>query len=473
MQEIDRKARMKKPPVAKQYRPVEERVRDFQESAIPMTPEEAMEEASRCLHCPDPAACVSACPVGNNISEAIWYIEKGDFIKAAEIYRATNPLPEICGRVCPGEATCASNCVLNKRGVAINTRGLEAFAADYQRNHGEVPLPEKAAPTGKKVAIIGAGPAGLTVAEKLAVLGHEVVVYEAWPTPGGLLIYGIPSFKLDKYIVKWKVDWLKELGVQFVTGVRIGQAIGLDELIEKEGFNAVFLGTGAGVEATMNIPGENLGGIYGSIDFLIRANVPDEMLPADKMDRVSVGRRVAVIGGGDTATDCLRTSLRLGAEEVVCFYRRTEAEMPGNKAERKLGIEEGARIEYLTAPVEFLDTTGDGHVDAMKMIRMELGEPDKSGRRRPVEIAGSEYFVQVDNVVLAIGYWPDPLLGETTKDLKTHKWGLFVTDGESGATSRPGFFAAGDDVTGPALVNAAVSAGKKAAEAIHAYLLSQ
>jgi glutamate synthase (NADPH) small chain len=470
---IDRKARMKLEPVPQQYRPVELRVADFAECAVALTPEEAMAEAARCLHCPDPSPCVSACLLGNAVSEALWHVEQGDFLKAAEIYRRTNPMPEICGRVCPGEASCVTDCVLGKRGITINTRGLEAFVADYQREHGGVPLPEKAPPTGKKVAVIGAGPAGLAVAEDLVVAGHEVTVYEAQPFPGGLLVYGIPSFKLNKELVDWKVDWLTNLGVRFELGVCVGKDVTLEELTEREGFDAAFIGVGAQIEASMDVPGENLGRVYGSLDFLVRANVPDSMLPADRQDRVTVGKRVAVIGGGDTATDCLRSALRLGAEEVTCFYRRTEAEMPGNAAERHHALEEGARIEYLTAPVELLDRDGDGNVDAMKMIRMELGEPDSSGRRRPVPVEGSEHIVEVDDAILAIGFWPDPLLGETTPDLETHKWGLVVADPETGQTSLPGVYAGGDNVTGPSLVNVALAAGKRAANAMHEYLMSQ
>ncbi len=467
---LDRKARMRLEPVPAKYRSPEERVKDFEECFIGLTPEEAMAEAARCIHCPDPSACVEACPLGNNIPEAMWYIESGDFLRAAEIYRATNPLPEICGRVCPRDASCAAGCVLTKRGKGINTRALEAFVADYQRTHGGVPLPRRAPPTGKKVAVIGAGPAGLAVAEDLTIAGHEVTVYDALPTPGGLLVYGIPNFKLDKDLVRWKAEWLKQLGVRFVMNTRIGRGFTLDDLIAQGGYDAVFLGTGAQVEAKMDVPGEDLGRVHNALDFLIRANVPDDMLPPDKADRIRVGRRVAVIGGGDTATDCLRTALRLGAEEVICYYRRTEAEMPGNADERHHAIEEGAQIIYLTAPVELLDKNGDGNVDAMKMIRMELGEPDSSGRRRPVPIAGSEYEVEVDDVILAIGFWPDPEIGETTPDLKTHKWGLIVVDEETGQTSREGIFAAGDNVTGPALVNKALAAAKRTARAMNEYL---
>ncbi len=470
---MGRKARVRMPPVSRAYRPAASRLSDFEECCIPLTPEQAMEEAARCLHCPTPSACVGACPVGNDIPAALWAIEQGNFLEAAEIYRRTNPMPEICGRVCPGESSCAASCVLTRRGKGINTRGLEAFVADWQREHGGVPLPPKATSTGKKVAVIGAGPAGLTVAEKVVLAGHDVTVYDAMPAPGGLLVYGIPSFKLNKSLVQWKVDWLSQLGVRFVMNTRVGKDITLDDLIERDGYDAVFIGTGAQVEANMKVPGEDLGRVYGSLDFLVRANVPDDMLPADKRDRVQVGERVAVIGGGDTATDCLRTALRLGAEEVICYYRRTEAEMPGNAAERHNAIDEGARIIYLTAPVELLDRDGDGNVDAMRMIRMELGEPDSSGRRRPVPIEGSEYEVEVDDVILAIGFWPDPLIGETTPDLRTHKWGLVAVDERTGQTSRENIFAGGDNVTGPALVNVALRAGQRAAASINKYLASK
>lgn len=467
---INRKARIAIPPVERPYREVTERIDDFEECAVCLTPEEAMTEASRCLHCPQPSPCVSACPLGNDISEALWLIEQGQFIEAAEVYRRTNPLPEICGRVCPGEASCQTSCVLNRRAGPVNTRGLEAFVADYQRETVGVPLPEVAPSSGKRVAVIGAGPAGMAVAEDLAVAGHEVTIFDEKPAAGGLLVYGIPNFKLDKSLVQWKVEWLEALGVNFKFGTRVGRDVTLDDLVERDGYDAVFLGTGAEVEATMSIPGEELGRVHSALDFLIRSNVPDHMLPADKVERNRVGHRVAVIGGGDTATDCLRTAVRLGADEVVCYYRRTEAEMPGNTAERHNAIEEGAQIEYLTAPVALLDLDGDGNVDHMRMIHMELGEPDNSGRRRPVPLEGSEFEVEVDDVILAIGFWPDPLLGETTKGLETHRWGLVKIDPHTGETTRPGIFAGGDNVTGPALVNEALAAGKRAARAINAYL---
>jgi glutamate synthase (NADPH/NADH) small chain len=321
--------------------------------------------------------------------------------------------------------------------------------------------------TGKRVAVVGSGPAGITVAEDLVKKGHEVTVYEAWPLPGGVLVYGIPSFKLNKKVVLAKVHDLENAGVKFITDTRIGEAIMVDDLLEE--YDAVFLGTGAGVEATMNIPGEDLKGIFKATDYLVRANVPSDMLPPDMRETPVVGRRVAVIGGGDTAVDCARTSVRLGAEEVTIVYRRTEAEMPGNKTERRICIEEGVNIEYLQAPVEFIGDE-DGYVKAMKVIKMKLGEPDSSGRRRPVPIEGSEFIQEVENVILAVGYWPDPYVGEKTEDLATHKWGLIITDETVGATSREGVFAAGDNVHGPDLVITAIAAAHRAAESIDTYL---
>jgi glutamate synthase (NADPH/NADH) small chain len=470
MLSVDRKERMKLDKVEKPYRAPAERIQDFNEAAISYSVKEAMAEASRCIHCAK-QPCVDACPLHNDMPSVLWYVEKGDFLKAAEILRETSPLPEVCGRVCPPESTCAAACVLDKRGKGIATGLIEAFVADYQRVQGEVPLPKVSPPTGQKVAVIGAGPAGLAVAEELTKAGHAVTVYDALPSGGGLLTYGIPSFKLDKSIVQWKIDWLRELDIEFVFNMRVGEDITLDSLIAQEGYDAVFLGTGAGVEATMNIPGESeLGRVHKSIDFLTRANLPAELLPPAKREPLTVGKRVAVIGGGDTATDCLRTAIRLGAEDVICYYRRTEVEMPGNTDERHHAEEEGAQIIYLTAPVAFLDRSGDGSVDTMQMIKMELGEPDSSGRRRPVPIEGSEYDVEVDDVVLAIGYWPDPLMGETTDGLETEKWGLIIVDEETGQTSRPEIFAGGDNVTGPAFVNAALAAGIRAARGINAYL---
>lgn len=468
---IDRKARIRLPAQERAHRDPAERINDFAEVKIGFDEEAAKAEATRCIHCPDPAPCMQACPLHNDIPGALWLIEQGDFLGAAALYRSTSPLPDICSRVCPHQTLCQGSCSIGKRTEPLATGLLESFVTDYQRQTTGVPLPEKAPPTGKHVAIVGAGPAGLAAAEALAVAGHGVTVYEAWPEPGGLLLYGIPAFKLDKSIVRWKADWLRKLGVKFVCNTRIGEDISVDEILE-QGADAVFLGVGAGIEATMDVPGEDLAGIYRSTDFLVRANVAHELLPKERRTVPEVGQKVAVIGGGDTATDCLRTALRLGASEVVCYYRRTEVEMPGNKKELQLALDEGVEVLYLTAPVEFLDEDGDGRVDAMILIDMELGEPDSSGRRRPVPIEGSEHKLAVDSVVLAIGYWPDPLLGEKTPGLETHKWGLIVTDQETGSTSRAGVYAGGDAVSGPDLVVTATAAGLQAANHINAYLQS-
>ncbi|MCB8967084.1 MAG: NAD(P)-dependent oxidoreductase [Ardenticatenaceae bacterium] len=446
-------------------RDVADRVLDFDEAVLGYDAESAIAEASRCVQCPEPQCCVLNCPANNNIPEAIWLISQGQFIEAAQVFAATNPLSEICGRVCPN--LCQQGCVLTQRCGAAAIGKLEAFVSDVARQAGAFKIEVPAEKTGKRVAVVGSGPAGITVTEDLIKLGHTVDVYEAWPEAGGVLIYGIPSFKLEKHVVQNKIGDLEEAGVTFITNTRIGEDITVDDLISE--YDAVFLGTGAGVEATMDIPGNDLQGIYTATDFLVRANVPQPMLPADKQTKPVVGKKVAIIGGGDTAVDCARSSIRLDAEEVTIVYRRTEAEMPGNPVERKIAQEEWVNIEYLQAPVEFI---GDehGHLKAMKVVKMALGEPDRSGRRRPVPMEGSEFIMEVDTAVMAVGYWPDPALGEKTPNLATHKWGLLLADETVGATSREGVFAAGDNVHGPDLVITAVASAHKAAASIQNYL---
>ena len=466
---LDRKARMKLPPVKLNARPVEERLRDFNETYLPFTAEEAMRAAERCIHCPDPAPCVEACPVHNDIPGAMTLIEKGEFIAAAELYRQTSSMPEICGIVCPHETLCMGSCVRNKRQEPVVTGALESFVALYQRQHAGVEIPV-GAPTGKRVAVVGSGPAGLSVAEQLVQKGHAVTVFEAFPTAGGLLVYGIPNFKLSKDTVRARIGDLERAGVEFVHNTRIGETKTVDDLFA-EGFHAVFAGVGSEIDAPLEVPGADLPGIFQATDFLIRTNVQEAWLPADKQEKPVVGRRVAVVGGGDTASDCLRTALRLGAEEVTCLYRRTEAEMPGGPKDRELAKEEGARYRFLTQPVRFIEGP-DGRVSAVECLQCELGEPDDSGRRRPVPIEGSNFTVPADTVVLALGYWPDPLIGKSTPGLETKKYGLIVADPETGATSRPGVYAGGDDVTGPDLVVTAMRAGRKAAAAIDEYLRS-
>lgn len=464
---IDRKSRMKIPFEEVEARRVEERVKDFEPTYIPLTPEKARIAAERCIHCPDPAACQKACPVQNDIPSAMWLIEQGDFIGAAEIYRRTSFMPEICGRVCPHEALCQGACPRNKRGEPVITGALETFVADYQRQHGKVEMPI-GEPTGKRVAIIGSGPSGLACADLLIQHGHEVTIFEALPAPGGLLVYGIPNFKLEKSVVFARIDDLKKAGVTFMTNTRIGESKKIDDLF-KEDYDAVYIGVGTLIDAKMDVPGADLPGVYQATEYLIRSNVEPDFLDPEMREKPEVGRRVVVVGGGDTASDCLRTAIRLGSEEVTCLYRRTEAEMPGGKKDRELAREEGANYRFLTQPIRYI-AGPDGKVSAVECLQCELGEPDDSGRRRPVPIEGSNFTVEADTVILALGYWPDPLIGESTPDLETHKWGLIVADKETGATSREGVFAGGDAVTGPDLVVTAMASGRRSAEAIHEYL---
>ncbi len=466
----DRKERLKIPHTPYPKRAPEIRVRDFDDIVIGYEAETAMQEASRCMQCPQPHGCQTACPLQNDIPGAMWLISQGDFLGAANLYRQTSIFPEICGRVCPQEKLCEGSCTLNKRYGAVSLGKLEMFVADYQRaTLGGFPKPNLAPDTGKWVGIVGAGPAGMAAAERLRTRGHRVTVCESAPDGGGLLLYGIPNFKLPKTLVKEKIEFLKSIGVEFQFDTRVGAQITIDQMFA-QGMHAVFVGVGANVDAPLKAEGVNLAGIYQSGEFLLRTNPPPEVLPAKFREPIQVGERMAVIGGGDTAMDCLRTALRLGAKQVTCYYRRTETEMPGSKKERVHAVEEGARIEYLVAPVKFLGDA-NGRVRAMVLQRMELGAPDESGRRRPVPVKGSEFEEPVDTIALALGYWPDEMIGKTTPNLKTHDYGLIDAD-EFGRTSRPGVFAGGDAVTGPDLVVTAVAAGLRAAESIEQYLES-
>ena len=464
---IDRKERARTNSRGTSTRPPEERICDFEDVVIPLTPEQAMLEAARCVQCPDPAPCVEACPAHNNIPEAMWYIEQGRFLEAADLYRQTSSLPEICGRVCPQEQLCQGSCAHSKPNEAVMTGPLEAFVVDYQRQVNGVTIPKGAA-SGKKAAIVGAGPSGLSCAEQLVRQGHQVTVYDAQPASGGLLTYGIPNFKLPKEIVFDRVKDLEEAGVEFVFNTYVGRDITIDDLMA-DGFQAVFVGVGTLVDALMEVPGEDLPGVYKATDFLMRANVALEMLPEEKRARPKIGKKLVVIGGGGTASDCLRSALRLGAEEVTCLYRRTVKEMPGGRHDRELAEEEGAKYQFLTQPVRFI-AGDDGNLAQVECIRMELGEPDRKGRRRPVPIEGSNFIVEADTAVLALGYWPDPIIGKTTPGLETDKWGLIFADAKTGSTSKPGVYAGGDDVTGPSLVVNAMVAGRNAALAIDEYL---
>jgi glutamate synthase (NADPH/NADH) small chain len=463
---VDRKARMKLPFVDLRARPPDERRKDFEATFFPLTEDEARQAAERCIQCPE-APCMVACPVHNDIPGAMWLIEHGEFLAAAELYRQTSSLPEICGLVCPHEALCQGSCVRAKRGEPVLTGALEAFTTAYQRDHAGVEI-RRGEPSGKHVAVIGAGPAGLACAEQLLTRGHAVTLFDAAPAPGGLLTYGIPNFKLPKTVVEGRLDDLRRAGAEFVLGVKAGSDRSLESLLQ-DGFDALFIGTGSGIDADMEIPGDDLPGVLPATEFLVRNNVDPAKLPAEMKARPSVGKRLVVIGGGDTASDCLRSALRLGAKEVTCLYRRTETEMPGGKTDRELARQEGAHYRFLTQPVRF-HADPDGRVASVECLQCELGEPDASGRRRPVPIEGSNFTVPADTVVLALGYWPDPLLGEATPGLETRKHGLIVADGETGRTSLPGVFAAGDAVSGPDLVVTAMRGGRQAAAAIDAYL---
>ena len=466
--EIDRKARVYMPYQDPCLRPPSERVCDFGDVAIPLDSDRAMVEASRCIHCPDPAPCMLACPTHNDIPSAMWLIEQGRYLDAAQLYRQTSSLPEICSRVCPHEQLCQGSCVLNKTHEPVLCGALETFVTCYERKTQGVTIPA-GKPSGKKVAIVGAGPAGLGCADLLLQHGHAVTFFDAKPAPGGLLVYGIPNFKLckDVFFCRWS-DYEKA-GAKFIGNTSIGKNKTIDQLFEEK-FDAVFLGVGVGIDAKMDIPGEDLPGVYEATDYLMRGNTDLSLLSEDKRQRPVIGKRVVVIGGGDTASDCLRTSLRLGAEEVTCLYRRTEKEMPGGRKDRAMARDEGAKYRFLTQPVKFI-AGEDGRLAAVECIEMKLGEPDAKGRRKPVPVEGTNFSIAVDTAIKALGYWPDPAIGETTPGLDVHDYGLItVVDRETGATSREGVFAGGDDVTGPDLVVTAMVAGRKAAQAIDKYL---
>ena len=464
---VDRKERMQLISAGLPIRPPDERVKDFEGVLLIPDTDTAIMEAQRCIHCPDPAPCYKACPANNDISLALWYIEKGKFLDAANVYRQTSSMPEICSLVCPHDQLCQGACPRGRRGEPVLTGMLEAFAIQHQRQAGNFKIPV-GGPTGKNVAIIGAGCAGISCAEQLIRKGHHITFLDAKPAPGGLLTYGIPNFKLPKEYVFDLWGDLVDAGIEFRPNTYIGKDKNIDDLFE-EGYDAIFVGVGANVDAPMGIEGENLPGVLKATDFLIRSNVPDDLLPENMKAKPDVGDKVAVIGGGDTAADCLRSAFRLGAKDVFCLYRRTEAEMPGNSHDRELATDEGAEYRFLIQPIKFI-AGEDGKLTAVECVKMELTEPDDSGRPRPIPVEGTNFIIDVDTVIKALGYWPDDIIGKTTPKLQTHKWGLIVTDIESGKTSREGVFAGGDGVTGPDLVVTAMVAGRKAANSIHNYL---
>lgn len=436
------------------------RAANFKEVALGYTREIAMEEADRCLHCKN-APCVSGCPVNVPIPDFIEKIKGGDFQGAYEIIRTQNGLPAICGRVCPQETQCESKCVRGIKGQPVGIGRLERFAADYAMNEGKVSAETKPA-CGKRAAVVGSGPAGLTCAADLARAGWDVTLYEALHTPGGVLMYGIPEFRLPKALVQKEIDNIRKLGVKIVTNAVVGRALTVDELLE-EGNDAVFIGSGAGLPNFQKIPGESLCGVYSANEFLTRINLMRAYTFPQHDTPVKVGSRVAVIGGGNVAMDAARCAKRLGAD-VTIVYRRSEAEMPARNEEIHHAKEEGVNFRLLTNPVEILGGE-DGFVRGMTCVEMELGEPDAKGRRRPVPKPGSEFELPVETVIVAIGNSPNPLIKKTTPDLPTEKWGGITAD-ENGRTGKPKVYAGGDAVTGAATVILAMGAGKKAAKAI-------
>lgn len=444
------------------------RARNFEEVPLGYTPDHALREAGRCLQCKKPA-CRKGCPVQVYIPDFIAQIGEGNFQRAAEILKEKNSLPAVCGRVCPQESQCEIYCVVGKQGEPVAIGRLERFAADWERTHGEVRLPELPPKTGKRVAIIGSGPAGLTVAGDLIRKGHDVTIFEALHKPGGVLVYGIPEFRLPKAIVEAEVEFLTRMGVRIVPNAVIGKTRTVQELLEGDAFHAVFVGSGAGLPRFMGIPGENGNGVYSANEYLTRSNLMKAYRFPEYDTPIIRGRRVAVLGGGNVAMDAARTALRLGAEASIIVYRRGREEMPARAEEIHHAEEEGVDLQLLTNPVR-IHTDEGGWVRGMECVRMELGEPDESGRRKPQEVKHSEFVLDVDTVVVAIGNAPNPLIPNTTPQIRVSKWGTVVVDEATGATTMPGVYAGGDVVTGAATVILAMGAGRTAADAIHAHL---
>ena len=466
---ITNKERMKIP---RQEMPEQDQVgrrSNFNEVNLGFTEELAKMEALRCIQCPKPS-CIEGCPVGVKIGEFITLVAEGDFLGASAIMKEDNLLPAICGRVCPQEEQCEIKCVVGKKNEPVAIGRLERFIADYERETVGIRTPEIKSKTGKKVAIIGSGPAGLSCAGDLIQMGHDVTVFEALHELGGVLIYGIPEFRLPKAIVKAEIDSLNKLGVEFVTNAVIGFTDTVDELLQ-DGYDAAFIAVGAGLPYFLNIPGENLNGVYSSNEFLTRVNLmkayrfPEFDTPVFNCR----DKNVAVFGGGNTAMDAVRTSKRLGAKNAFIIYRRSDVEMPARDEEIHHAKEEGIEFILLSNPVEFLGDE-NGWLKAVKVQKMELGEPDSSGRRRPVPIEGSEYDLPMDMAVIAIGNGSNPIIQKTTPDLDFNKWGNILVDEETMKTSKKGVFAGGDIVTGGATVILAMGAGRKAAKAIDEYL---
>ena len=444
------------------------RARNFIEVPTGYTPEMAKEEASRCLQCKNPG-CVDGCPVGVDIPGFIKLILESDFTQSIRHIWKQNSLPAVCGRVCPQESQCEGKCILAKKGEPVAIGNLERFAADWERANGTGALPPTAPATGKRVAVVGAGPAGLTVAGDLIQKGHAVSVFEAFHKPGGVLLYGIPEFRLPKEIVAQEVNFLERLGVKVECNAVVGRTVSLDELFE-EGYQAIFLGLGAGLPKFMNIPGENLVGILSANEYLTRANLMKAYLFPKVDTPIPRGKDVVVLGGGNVAMDSARTALRLGAGRVRLVYRRSRDEMPARAAEAHHAEEEGIEFFLLTNPTRYIGNE-KGRLTGMECIKMELGEPDASGRRRPVPVKGSEIELPCDLCIVAVGTGANPLLTSSTPDLKINKWGYIEADPNTGKTLKKGVWAGGDIVTGSATVILAMGAGRNAANSIHDYLV--
>lgn len=460
---MERNMSMEKCPMPSQSPEV--RRRNFDEVATGYTFEMAVNEAKRCLNCKN-KPCQSKCPVAIDIPAFIEKVAQGDMEGAFEVISESSALPAVCGRVCPQESQCESKCVRGIKGESVAIGRLERFVADYHREHADENV-KKPEPNGHRVAIVGAGPSGLTAAGDLAKLGYEVTVFEALHTAGGVLVYGIPEFRLPKEIVKNEIDKLEKMGVKIETNMVIGKVITVDELFD-DGFEAVYIASGAGLPRFMNIPGEGLKGVYSANEYLTRVNLMKAYLP-DSKTPIKKSRRVAVVGGGNVAMDAARSAMRLGAEEVYIVYRRGMDELPARKEEIEHAQEEGIVFKTLTNPVEILgDETGC--VRAIKCVEMELGAPDESGRRRPVVKENSEFEIELDTVIMSIGTSPNPLIRKTTPGLETNKHGCIITDGDDGKTTREGVYAGGDAVTGAATVILAMGAGKQAAKAIDEYI---
>jgi glutamate synthase (NADPH/NADH) small chain len=466
---VSPKDRMKIPRQGMPEQAPEQRAHNFEEVNLGYSAELAQQEARRCLECAKPT-CTDNCPVGIDVKAFVELIVAGDFLGAAAKIRQDNVLPAITGRVCPQEDQCEGKCLLSKKVKPLGIGYLERFVADYEQKMGTHVVP-RVAPTGKKIAIVGSGPSGLTVAGDLIQRGHRVRVFEALHEIGGVLVYGIPEFRLPKQIVREQIDYMREMGVEFETDVVVGRTVTIDELLEEEGYDAVYIGTGAGLPQFMNIPGEHLNGVYSANEFLTRINLMKAYkFPAYDEPMLDLrGKDVAVIGGGNTALDAIRSALRLGARKAYVIYRRSDAEMPARAEEVHHARQEGIDFQMLTAPAEFL-SDGKGWLVAVRCVRMELGEPDSSGRSRPVPIQGSEFDLPLSVAVIAIGTSANPIVQSTTPGLGTNKRGYIQAGEETQRTTRKAVFAGGDIVTGSATVILAMGAGRRAAKSIHDYL---